>query len=72
MKGLPFFNKRYIIALKCGRLLAVANAFLITTNHVDFSAKEDTHQHPSRDADGYPLAGVDEVDNAKQSQVIGK
>ena len=51
-------------------LLAVANAFLISAKHVDFSANEETHHHPSRDADGYPLAGVDEVDNAKQSQVI--
>ena len=59
------------IALKCGRLLAVANAFLITEKRVDFSANEETHKHPSRDKDGYPLAGVDEVDNAKQSQVIG-
>ena len=47
------------LALKCGRLLAVANAFLISAKHVDFSL--------SRDADGYPLAGVDQVDNSKQS-----
>ena len=39
---------------------------------VDFSANEETHKHPSCDKDGYPLAGVDEVDNAKQSQVIGE
>ena len=51
------------LALRCGRLLAVANAFLITAKHVDFSAEK----HPSRDSDGYPLAGQDEVDNAKQS-----
>ena len=51
------------IALRCGRLLAVANAFLITAKHVDFSA------HPSRDSDGYPLAGLDEVPTAKQSSV---
>ena len=25
------------LALKCGRLLAVANAFLITAKHVDFN-----------------------------------
>ena len=60
------------LALKCGRLLAVANAFLITAKHVDFSANEETHQHPSRDADGHPLAWVDEVDNAKQSPVISE
>ena len=51
------------LALRCGRLLAVANAFLITAKHVDLSADK----HPSRDSDGYPLAGLDEVDNAKQS-----
>ena len=55
------------IALRCGRLLAVANAFLITAKHVDFSAEEP--RHPSRDSDGYPLAGQDEVPNAKQSSV---
>ena len=57
------------IALRCGCLLAVANAFLITTKHVDFSAEE---THPSRDSDGYPLAGQDEVPNAKQSSVISE
>ena len=51
------------IALRCGRLLAVANAFLITAKHVDFS-QEEPH-HPSRDSDGYPLAGLDEVPTAK-------
>ena len=51
------------LALKCGRMLAVASAFLITAKHVDFSAEEPSCP-PSRDADGYPLAGVDEVDNA--------
>ena len=39
------------LALRCGSLLAVANAFLITAEHVDFN----------RDSDGYP------VDNAEQS-----
>ena len=53
------------IALRCGRLLALANAFLITAKHVDFSAEEP--RHPSPDADGYPLAGLDEVPTAKQS-----
>ena len=52
------------IALRCGRLLAVANAFLITAKHVDFES-----HHPSRDSDGYPLAGLDEVPTAKQSPV---
>ena len=53
------------LALRCSRLLAVANAFLITAKHVDFSAEES--RHPSRDSDGYPLAGVDEVPTAEQS-----
>ena len=57
------------IALKCGRFIAVANAFLITAKHVDFSAEEPLETHPSRDSDGYPLAGLDEVPNAKQSLV---
>ena len=58
------------IALRCGCFLAFANAFLITAKHVDFSAEElpATH-HPSRD---YPLAGQDEVPNAKQSSVISE
>ena len=30
------------LALRCGRLLEVANAFLITAKHVDFSANGDT------------------------------
>ena len=50
------------LALRCGRLLALANAFLITAKHVDFSAKGP--RHPSHDADGYPLSGVDEVPTA--------
>ena len=48
------------LALRCGRFLAVANAFSITAKHVDFSADK----HPARDSDGYPLAGQDEVDNS--------
>ena len=60
------------LALRCGRLLAVANAFLITAKHVDFSAEEPALTHPSRDSDGYPLAGQDEVPNAKQSSVISE
>ena len=52
------------LALRCGHLLAVANAFLIIAKHIDLTAGE--HRHPSRDKDGYPLAGVDEVPNAEQ------
>ena len=57
-------NLSGIIALKSGRLLAVANAFFIAAKHVDFSTEEP--RHPSRDSDGYPLTGVDEVPNAEQ------
>ena len=51
------------LALRCGRLLILANAFLITAKHVDLSSKEP--HHPSRDADGYQLAGLDEVPTAE-------
>ena len=51
------------LALRCSRLLALANSFLITTKPVDFSEP----CHPSRDSDGYPLAGLDEIPTAKQS-----
>ena len=57
------------IALRRGRLLAVANAFLITAKHVDFSAEEPPAKHPSRDSDGYPLAGLDEVPAIEQYSV---
>ena len=57
------------ISLRCGRFLAVANAFLIALKHVDFSTEEPAITHPSRDSDGYPLAGQDEVPDAKQSSV---
>ena len=51
------------LALRFGRLLAFTNAFLITAKHADFS-----EPHPaSRDADGYPLAGLDEVPTGKKS-----
>ena len=50
------------LSLRFGRFLAVANAFFIALKYIDFSYEE-----PHRDADGYPLAGVDEVDNAQQS-----
>ena len=72
------------LALRCGRMLAVANAFLITVKHVDFSNAEQSSvtavsnaeqssvigehysaRHPSRDSDGHPLSGLDEVDKAE-------
>ena len=46
------------IARRCGRWLAVANAFLISSKHIDFSS------HPSRE-----LAGLDEVPNIEQCPV---
>ena len=54
------------LALKCGRLLAVANALLITAKHIDLSE----HLQPSRDEDRRPLAGVDEVDNGQNLQGV--
>ena len=54
------------VALSCGRWLALANAALITTKHVQLEAAEpepdllDLHT-PSRDKEGYPLEGLDEV-----------
>ena len=44
------------LALRCGRLLAVANAFLITVKHVDFS----------------PDVQQDEVPNAEQSSATAE
>ena len=51
------------LALRCGRFLAFANSVFFSAKHIDFGAE----RHPSRDSDGYPLAGQDEVDVAKQS-----
>ena len=56
------------LALRCGRWLAVANAALITTKHIKFE-KETEYDvpppltHPTRDSEGYPLEGFDEVDS---------
>ena len=59
------------VALSCGRWLALANAALITTKHVQLETEpepnlmdlntEPTAPHPSRDKEGYPLKGIDEV-----------
>ena len=57
------------IALSCGRWLALANAALITTKHVqienepepDLLDLHNTAPHPSRDKEGYPLEGFDTV-----------
>ena len=50
-----------VIAMGCSRLLAVANAIVITFKHIDFST------YPSLYSYGYPLAEQDEVDFAEQS-----
>ena len=58
------------VALSCGRWLALANAALITTKHVQLETKPEPDlmdlntepaTHPSRDKEGYPLEGIDEV-----------
>ena len=60
------------LALRFGRLLAVANAALITAKHIKFEKehalikfeKDDAPPptRPTRDSEGYPLEGFDEVD----------
>ena len=54
------------IALSCGRWLALTNAALITTKHVqleqpDLMNLHDTPPPPNRDSEGYPLEGLDIV-----------
>ena len=58
------------VALSCGRWLALANAVLITTKHVQLGTEPEPDlmelntepaTHPSRDIEGYPLKGIDEV-----------
>ena len=58
------------VALSCGRWLALANAALITTKHVQLETEPgpdlmdlntEPATHPSRDKEGYPLEGIDEV-----------
>ena len=63
-------NLSGMIALKSGRLLAAVSAFFIAAKHVDFSREEPPQIHPSRDSDGFPLAGQDEVPTAEQYSVI--
>ena len=57
-------------ALRCGRWLALANAALITTKYVQLDTKPEPDlmdlntepaTHPSRNKEGYPLEGIDEV-----------
>ena len=54
------------VALSCGRWLALANAVLITTKHVQLETVPEADlmepsTHPTRDKEGYPLEGIDEV-----------
>ena len=58
------------VALRCGRWLALANAALITTKYVQLDTKPEPDlmdlntepaTHPSRNKEGYPLEGIDEV-----------
>ena len=58
------------VALSCGRWLALANAALITTKHVQLDTEPEPNlmdldtepaTHPSRNKEGYPLEGIDEV-----------
>ena len=58
------------VALSCGCWLALANAALITAKHVQLETEPepdlmDLHTepttHPTRDKEGYPLEGLDEV-----------
>ena len=57
------------LALRFGRFLALANTALITAKHIKFEKdyvgppNTPTLTHPTRDNDGYPLEGVDEVDS---------
>ena len=67
------------IALRFGRLLAVANGFFIAAKHVDFHAVANAFfitakhveepRHPSCDSDAYPLAGLHEVPALEQYSV---
>ena len=58
------------VALSCGRWFALANAVLITTKHVQLETvpepalmdlNTEPSTHPTRDKEGYPLEGIDEV-----------
>ena len=56
------------LALRFGRFLALANTALITAKHIKFETpptppNTPTLTHPTRDSEGYPLDGFDEVDS---------
>ena len=56
------------LALCFGRFLALANTALITAKHIKFEEENDYDvpppppNTPTRDSEGYPLEGFDEVD----------
>ena len=58
------------VALRCGRWMALANAALITTKHVQLETEPGSDlmepnteptTHPSRNKEGYTREGIDEV-----------
>ena len=58
------------LALRFGRFLALANTALITAKHIKFEKETEYNAppntpttHPSKDSEGYPLEGFDEVDS---------
>ena len=59
------------LALRFGRFLALVNTALTTEKHIKFEKENDydvspntpTLTHPTRDSEGYPLHGFDEVDS---------
>jgi len=55
--------KRYgtYVGSKTTESLIDSFIFLATAKHIDFSQQSPVQSHPSRDENGYPLEGVDEV-----------
>ena len=55
------------LALRFGRFLALANTALITAKHIKFETPPTPPNtpttQPTRDNEGYPLEGFDEVDS---------
>ena len=61
------------LALRFCKLLALANTALITARHITFEKQTEYNvpptppntptKHPTRDSEGYPLEGFDEVDS---------
>ena len=55
------------LAFRFGRFLALANTALITAKYIKFETPPTPPNtpttHPTRDSEGYPLEGFDEVDS---------